>query len=450
MSELSVRSETLPAPILPPSIEEESAPKLANTIRKAMIFSAILVFGIGGLATFIPITGAIIASGSISVESAVKRIGHPFGGTVADILVEDGQRVEQDEPLIRLDTTVSSASSELTGLSVDQLLALEARLIAERDEAGSISFPEELLKRAEDPNVAAIMASERRNFSVRRQARSAQQAQLSRRAQQAAADISGFESQIQAFERQSELIDEELAQTRELYGDRLTTLDRLNALERSASGLDAQRDTAAASINQANARIAESRAQAASIAADGRSVAAAELVQVQAQLAELRRRQVAADDAFDRTVIRAPAAGIVDKLSYKTIGAVIPPGETILEIVPDSDDMIVQARVLPQDIDQVAMGSKATLLLSGLNRQTTPELEGKVSFVSADRALDENGNPYFRVNVEIPDDEIARLEGIELRVGMPVETYIQTGDRSLMSFITRPLMDQMRRSFRSN
>ncbi|MEM1134002.1 MAG: HlyD family type I secretion periplasmic adaptor subunit [Pseudomonadota bacterium] len=423
---------------------------MANTIRKAMIFSAILVFGIGGLATFIPITGAIIASGSISVESAVKRIGHPFGGTVADILVEDGQRVEQDEPLIRLDTTVSSASSELTGLSVDQLLALEARLIAERDEAGSISFPEELLKRAEDPNVAAIMASERRNFSVRRQARSAQQAQLSRRAQQAAADISGFESQIQAFERQSELIDEELAQTRELYGDRLTTLDRLNALERSASGLDAQRDTAAASINQANARIAESRAQAASIAADGRSVAAAELVQVQAQLAELRRRQVAADDAFDRTVIRAPAAGIVDKLSYKTIGAVIPPGETILEIVPDSDDMIVQARVLPQDIDQVAMGSKATLLLSGLNRQTTPELEGKVSFVSADRALDENGNPYFRVNVEIPDDEIARLEGIELRVGMPVETYIQTGDRSLMSFITRPLMDQMRRSFRSN
>lgn len=436
--------------LAPDELEQMSAGRLSSTIRRALVVVGVLVFGLGGLAATVPITGAVIATGSISVESAVKRIGHPFGGTVADILVEEGTRVAEGEVLMRLDRTVSGASSALTGLGVDQLLALEARLIAERDGESRIRFPAELTARADDPEVAAIMSSEVRNFAVRRQSRAAARAQLARRIEQAEADIVANRSRMRSLERQSALIEEELEQNRALYADRLTTLDRLNALERSAAGLIADSDAATAGIAQAKARIAEARAQAGSVRADARSEAAAELVQVQARIAELKRQQVAADDTNARTEIRSPAAGVVSKLAIRTIGAVVPPGDTIVEVVPDSDELVAEARVIPEDVDQVETGSTATLVLSGLNRQTTPELTGTVELVSPDRLIDSNDMPYFKVVIAIPPEEVARLDDVDLRVGMPVEAYIQTGERTLLSFVTRPLMDQLRRAFRSN
>ncbi|WP_251567196.1 HlyD family type I secretion periplasmic adaptor subunit [Erythrobacter sp. 3-20A1M] len=278
----------------------------------------------------------------------------------------------------------------------------------------------------------------------------AQVAQLSQRSRQAAADIQAYRSQLNSYARQSALIDEELEQTRELYRDKLTTLDRLNALERSAASLDANRQTASANIQQAQARISEFRAQAGTVGATDKSAAAEELVRVQSALADLKKQKVAADDTLDRTVIRAPEAGIVDKMSVKTIGAVIPAGETLLEIVPDADDLTVQARILPNDIDQIDEGQKAVLLFSGLNRQTTPEIEGVVSFVSPDSATDDAGHTFYRVTIEIPEDQLRRLGNVKLRVGMPVEAFIQTNERTMLSFFLRPLTDQLRRSFRSN
>ncbi|MEL6486383.1 MAG: HlyD family type I secretion periplasmic adaptor subunit [Pseudomonadota bacterium] len=434
----------------PNSTQERSAAALKRSIRRSLGVVAFLVVVLGGLASFVPISGAVIAVGTVSVESAVKRIGHPFGGTVNTVLVSEGERVAKGQPLMRLDETVEGANSELTGLSVDQLQALEARLIAERDDKPSIAFPDTLTERASDPAMAAVMANEERNFQVRKQAQIIQRTQLQQRAQQASADISAYRSQVSSFERQSTLIDEELQQTRELYEDRLTTLDRLNALQRTAADLEANRDTASANIVQSSARIAEARAQASSVSANARSAAAAELVQVQSQLADLRRRQVAADDALERSVMRSPADGLVSRITISTIGAVVPPGDTIFEIVPETDAMIVEARVMPEDVDQVLVGSDAILFLSGLNRQTTPELAGTVTFVSPNRLMDENNLPYFKVNVAIPKSEVEQLGDIQLRVGMPVETFIQTGERTLMSFVLRPLLDQLRRAFRSH
>lgn len=430
--------------------ETRNAHALRLTIRRSLGVIAFLFFVLGGLASLVPITGAVIATGTVSVESAVKRIGHPFGGTVNSVLVSEGDRVSEGQPLMRLDETVEGANSELTGLSVDQLLALEARLRAERDGQPTIAFPRELTARASDPAIAAVMSNEQRSFQVRKQAQAVQRMQLERRVQQASADISAFRSQVSSFEQQSRLIDEELQQTRELYAERLTTLDRLNALQRTAADLQANRDTASASIAQSSARIAEARDQASSVWANARSEAAVELVRVQSQLADFQRRQVAADDALERSVMRAPADGLVSRIAISTIGAVVPPGDTIFEIVPDNDELIVEARVLPEDVDQVAIGSDANLFLSGLNRQTTPELAGTVTFVSPNRLMDENNFPYFKVNVAIPKSELEKLGGIELRVGMPVETFIQTGDRTLMSFVLRPLLDQLRRAFRSH
>jgi HlyD family secretion protein len=363
--------------------------------------------------------------------------------------VEDGDRVEKSQPLMRLDTTVSGALAQLTGQSVDQLLALEARLKAERD-GTALNFPAELARRSGDPEVAAILRNEQRNFQVGREARGTQVAQMRQRSRQAAADIVAYRSQIGSYARQSELINQELAQARELFRSKLTTLDRLNALERSAAGLEANRQTALASIQQAQARIGESLAQASTVGSAGRSTAAEELVRVQSVLADLKKQKASADDTLDRTIIRAPESGIVDKIAVKTIGAVIPTGETLLEIVPDNEKLTVQARILPNDIDQIEEGQKAVLLFSGLNRQTTPEIEGTVSFVSADSVTDDAGRSFYRVTIDIPQKQLVRLGAVKLRVGMPVEAFIQTSDRTILSFILRPLADQLRRSFRSN
>lgn len=425
-------------------------PELNRTIKRSVIVISALTLGLGGLAATLPMTGAIIATGSVSVESSVKHISHPFGGVVADILVKDGDKVEANQILVRLDTTVSGANSELTGQSVDQLLALEARLTAERDGSGAIAFPASLLARRDDPSVASILTNEQRNFDARRAARSSQKAQMQQRIQQANADISAYRSQASSYSQQVDLINQELDMTRELYEKRYTTLERLNALERSAVGINSSRQTAAASIAQAQARIRETQAQSASIDTMARSDAAAQLVDVQAALGNSQQRKFAADDQFDHGTIRAPEAGTVDKLAIKTIGAVLQPGQNVLEIVPNSDALTVEARVDPADIDQIADGQNAVLMFSGLNRQTTPELEGRVTFVSASKTTEETGYAYYRVTVAISPEQLDNLGGIKMRVGMPVEVFIQTGQRTMLSYLTRPLTDQLRRAFRSN
>ena len=425
--------------------------QLRRYVRNSLIGVAVLVFGIGGMAAVLPMAGAVIAPGRVSVESHVKEVGHPFGGVVAKILVDDGDRVEANQPLVMLDDTVTGANSELTGQSVDQLLAREARLRAERDGTSGISFPQDLTSRASDPTVAQIIAEERRNFQARQQARAAQIAQLNQRMRQAQANISASASQRSSYEHQAKLIGQELTQTRELYEERYTTLDRLNALERAAAGVEANRDTAAASIAEESARIAEMRAQVASVGATARSEAANELVQVQAALAELRRQKVEADDSFERSVIRAPYAGVVDKLAVKTVGAVIAPGRPVLEIVPDQDRFTVRASVAANDIDNVHVGQKAILVLTALNMRTTPQLEGKVSFVAADNTVDEaTGVPFYPVTIEVAPSEFKKTGKIQMRVGMPVETFIQTSERTMLSYVVRPLVDQMRRAFRSD
>jgi len=200
-----------------PAGENQAERGLGKAMRRAMIVMGVLVLGLGGLAATVPISGAVIAAGAVSVEGSVKKIGHPYGGVVTDIRVRDGDRVRQGQPLIALDTTVIGAASDLTGQSVDQLLALQARLTAERDGQPAVAFPRELLARADDPQVAAILRHERRNFEVGRAARAAQVAQLAQRTRQAAAEIQASRSQISGYSRQSDLIRDELKQTRELY-----------------------------------------------------------------------------------------------------------------------------------------------------------------------------------------------------------------------------------------
>lgn len=437
---------------LPAQIDREtSASGLRRTIRLGMIVVGILTFGLGGMAATIPITGAVIAQGQISVKSRVKQVGHPTGGVLAELLVEEGAKVKAGQLLMRLDSTVSSANASATAENVDQLLAMEARLLAERDNLGAIQFPAELTSRASDPRVANIMQTERRNFVLRRKSRQGQQSQLAQRINQTRSEIGSLEARAISYDRQADLLNEELATARELFEQRYTTLDRVNALERSAVSVAADADGARASARQAASRVAELQEQRNSLSQEMRSAAASQLVDVQAQLVDLKRSNVAAVDSFDRSSIKAPFAGIIEKLEFATIGGVIPAGKTILQIVPDNDQQVVRAQVNPTDIDQVSVGRKATLRFSAFSMRTTPEIEGEVSYVATDSTVDpQTGAAYYATTISLPPSETKKLGSIKLTPGMPVETFIQTGDRTLMNFILKPLSDQLKRAFRQN
>jgi HlyD family secretion protein len=442
-----IAPEAVPALADPAAYRPEQS--LRREVRIGLILCALLVFGLGGLAAFLPMTGAVIGPGEVTVSTYVKEIGHPTGGVVSDILVHDGAHVRKGQPLMRLDSKVTGAAASFTGENVDQLVARAARLTAERDQAAGVAFPTELTRRASDPNVAALMEQERKTFALRRDARRSMNAQLGQRVSQTQADVASARTKAQSFTDQAALITDELDVTRKLYEKRYTTLDRLNALERSASGLTAEARSARESAVSGAARIGELRLQMGSIEAEARSTAAAELMDVLARISELRRAQVAADDSYERSVIRAPQAGIVDKLAYRTVGGIVPAGQTILEIVPDDDALIVEATVSPVDIDQVHAGQTATVRFSAFSARTTPELTGKVTHVSADRTDDRTTHSaFYRVTIALDKAEIAKLGALRLRPGMPAETFIQTGQRTMLSYILKPLTDQLARAFR--
>lgn len=434
-----------------PPAEERIDPyrSLERNRRLGLLTVALLVFGLFGLAALVDIRGAVIGTGQVAVESSVKKIAHPTGGVIAEVLVRDGTRVKAGDPLIRLDSRVSGVSAEVSSGSLDQLLAMRGRLEAERDGRRSLTFPAELAQR---PDVSAqlAMAEQGRLFRLRQEARIGQHAQLAERVRQLDQQIRGFQVQIAASQRQTALIQPELDGVRELWEKKLVTINRLNQLERTAVDLDANVASLNANIAQSRARITEIRQQMIQLDQDARSEAGAQLAEVLQKLADQQVRSVSSDDAFDRSVIRAPSSGVVDKLAFSTVGGVIPPAETIMEIVPDTDGLEVKAQVSPADIDQLRPGQDAIVRFSAFNAQTTPEVEGTLVHISAEtQANERTGATFYEVRIKVGEDGMRKLGELKLVPGMPAEAYIQTNERSLLSFITKPLRDQITRAFRS-
>jgi HlyD family secretion protein len=443
-----------PGTALVPAAEIEDAvivdpqAALRKYVRIGLIAVAALVIGLFGLSALVNISGAVIAQGQVSVASRVKKIGHPTGGVIAEVYVRDGVRVKAGDALMRLDTTVAGVSADVSQEGLVQLLARRARLEAERDGRSSPSFPAQLLN-AGSPAARAAIAEESRLFRLKQQARLGLHAQLQDRIRQMEQQIGGYQSQISANSQQGALIKPELDGVRELWEKKLVTINKLNSLERTAVELDGSSAALSANIAQTRSRISEIRQQAIQLDQEARSQAATELAEVITALNDQQVRKVSTGDTFDRSIIRAPHDGIVDKLAFSTIGGVVPPAETIMEIVPDSDDLIVEARISPADVDQLRLGQPAILRFSAFNVQTTPEINGTLTFVSAEADTDERqGFTFYRVKLEVDEAEMRRLGGLKLVPGMPVEAFIQTGDRSFLSFLTKPLRDQLNRSFR--
>ncbi|MEO8724214.1 MAG: HlyD family type I secretion periplasmic adaptor subunit [Sphingobium sp.] len=432
-----------------PGLEDPQV-HLQRNLRLGLIVIGVLLFGLVVLGGLIGINGAVIGSGEVTVESRIKKIAHPTGGVIAAVFVHEGDRVKKGASLMRLDTTVAGVNASMSGLTLQQLYASKARLTAERDGSPAIEFPPEL---AGNPGPAAKMAMDEANrlFALQRQADANEQAQIHERIHQTEREIGSLQAQAQASRKQRTLITPELAGLRQLHEKGLVTINRLNQMERTAVELDGGTASYDSQIAQARAKIAEIRQSGFQLDQDAKTKAGQELSQVLSMLNDQKVRSVTAQDTLDRSILRAPHDGVIDKLAYSTIGGVIPPAQTIMEVVPDNDNLTVETKISTADIDQMRIGQPATLHFSAFNAQTTPQLNGKVTHVAADRTTDERtGVSYYKVIIEVSPAELARLGALKLVPGMPVETFVQTGERSLLSYLTKPLRDQFSRAFREN
>jgi HlyD family secretion protein len=410
--------------------------------------AALLVVGVGGWAATSEISGAVIAAGKLVVDSNVKKVQHPTGGVVGELLAKDGDRVRQGDVVVRLDATQARTSLAIVTKALDEMEARQARLLAERDGAGKVTFPADLVARDQEPDVVQAMQSEQRLFELRRSARNGQKAQLLEQIDQLDQQIAGTDEQIAAKTKETDWNRQELDGVRGLWKQNLVPFSRVTTLERDAARLLGERGALAASVAQAKGRISEIRLKILQIDEDLRTEVGKELAEIRAKRAELSERRVAAEDQLKRVDLVAPQDGKVFQRTVHTVGGVVQAGDPVMLIVPEDDSLVVEARVPAHEIDQVHVGQKAVLHFSALQRMT-PELDGEVVHVAADATQDDRtGEHYYVARVRVRDGELARLDGQSLRAGMPVEVFIQTEPRTVASFLVKPLGDQVARAFR--
>ncbi|MFB6418321.1 MULTISPECIES: HlyD family type I secretion periplasmic adaptor subunit [Bradyrhizobium] len=432
-------------------------PAAKRTVRESIKFHLILglvivlvlVVGLGGWASTVLISGALIAPGQIVVESNVKKVQHPTGGVVGEVRARDGDRVKAGDIVVRLDDTVTKANLAIVTKNLDAAQARAARLQAEQRGVDRIEFPQALLDRAVDPDVKLLLSAETKLFDVRVNGRTGQKAQLRERITQLNEEISGLSAQEKAKDQEIALVQNELTGVRELYDKRLVQISRLTQLERDSARLNGERAQYIAARAQAKGKITETELQIIQVDKDVVSEVSKDLRETNDKIGELIERKVAAEDQLRRIDIRAPQDGMVLQSTVHTVGGVITAGDALMLIVPQADDLQVEAKVNPVDIDKLQIGQKTLLRLSAFNQRTTPELNGLVSRVSPDVTTDQRtGQSYYTIRVSMPAEEIARLGDVKMIPGMPVEAFVQTGDRTMLSYLMKPLHDQLMRAFR--
>jgi HlyD family secretion protein len=424
-----------------------------QSIRRHLLLSVatiiLLVGGIGGWAATSEFAGAVIAQGQLVVDSNVKKVQHPTGGVVAELNVRDGDQVKMGDVIVRLDDTQTRANLSIVAKGLDELTARRAREEAELEGDEQVIFPPDLLARQSDPEVARIIRGEAKLFETRRKSREGLKAQLGERVQQSEEEIRGLAAQVASKEKQVEWIQQELEGVRDLWSKKLVQFNRVTSLEREQARLEGERGQLIAAIAQAKGKIAETKIQILQIDQDMRTEVGKDLADIRAKTAELIEKRVAAEDQLKRIDIRSPQNGMVHQLDVHTVGGVISAGQQIMLIVPAADKLIVEAKVQPQDIDQVRIGQAAVMRFSNFNTRTTPEVNGEVTFVSADVTQDQRtGISYYTVRIAVPPEELARLEAQKLQPGMPVEVFIQTTVRTVVSYFVRPFQDQIAKAFR--
>jgi HlyD family secretion protein len=409
----------------------------------------LLVGGVGGWATLTELSGAVIAPGQLVVDSNVKKVQHPTGGVVGELRVKDGDRVKAGDVVVRLDETQTRASLAIVTKALDELAARQARNEAERDAADKVLFPPDLLARVDDLDVARVMSGEQKLFEIRRSGREGQKAQLREQVAQLEQQIQGNKEQETAKAKEIDWIQQELKGVRDLWKQNLVPFARITALERDGARLEGERGALVATIAQTKGRIVETRLKILQINEDLYVDVGKDLAEIRGKKSELSERRIAAEDQLKRVNLVAPQDGKVFQRTVHTVGGVIQAGEPVMLIVPDGDTLIIEAKIAPQEIDQVRPGQPAVVRFPAFNQRTTPELNGEVVRIAADVTQDDKKNEsYYSVRIRIFDTELQRLDGQKLLAGMPVEAFLQTEPRTAISYLIKPMQDQIARAFR--
>jgi len=423
-----------------------------NSIRWHLFAGAaaagFLAAGVGGWAANAMLADAVIAPGIIVVDSNVKKIQHPIGGVIKELLVHNGDLVEAGQVLVRLDDTQAGSELAIHVKRNDELIARQARAEAELASASTITFPRQLTDRSNDPAVSTPMETQERLFRMRREALDSRKAQLREKIAQLRQMLVGLRAQADAKSSEIEWIRKELDGVRSLWDEKLVQFNRVAELQKDLAREEGAHGRLTASMAERNNKIAETELQIIQIDEDLRSEVGEELAALRSEIAICSQRKVAAEDVFSRIQIRAPQDGIVHDMSVSTVGGVIAAGEELMQIVPTQDTLDVLAKIPPESIDQVHVGQTAALRLLAFDQKTTPEVNGAVRIVSPDIVEDEKSDEkYYSARIEIPREKIEAL-GLKLQPGMPVEAFIRTDDRTAVSYLLKPFDDQVRKMFR--
>lgn len=418
--------------------------------------TSIIVFllGFGYWSNTALIAGAVITSGAFVTTGQNKIIQHLEGGVIRDILVREGDHVEAGQTLIQLDPTAPRAELDRLVLRHMRSEAMEARLVAEIRDEPQVTFPSDLWARRDDPDIKSIVGAQQLTFDAWRKNLEADIAALLDSISAIKERISAAETQKKAVEHQILLIGEELTSKSALLPGGLVRKPEILALQRAQAALHGEVGKLEGEMGEAREQIAKTQQQIVSMRTAAIKEAVEQLHQIRADMADFRERIRSQQGVLDRVNITAPVRGIVVKLRYHTTGGVIEPGKNIMEILPLRDNLIIEVRVRPQDIDHVKVGQEASVRLSALNRRTTPTLSGKVAYVSADALPDDlqtvQGHEVYVVRVQLDEEQPGTMQNFKPKPGMPAEVYIKTAERTFFEYLMQPIRDSMSRAFRES
>ena len=417
---------------------------MRRTEIQAVALIAALIGG-GGLALGLAhLSGAVVAPASVVVENSTRKVQHMDGGIIAEIRVKNGDSVAAGDVILRLDATEAAAGLEIAQSQLDETRARKERLLCES--VSCPKMPSIAGDRATDHSAIAMLGQSRL-FDARRETRQSKKKQIAQRTEQLRSAHLALTAQLQSTERQSVLTEREAGLVEPLAGQGLVPLNRLINVQRERERLDGEKLRLAAEIQRAAAQITETEIQLLEIDQTNLSEVLAEIRDAETKEAELVEKVTALKSRRDRAVVVAPVGGLVHNLTATTISGVIKAGETIAEIVPQSEELILEAKVDVASIDRLAVGQTAHIRFPSLNQRATPVLDGTVIMVAADANQDQrSGQNFFSVQARLGSGELARLNGQRLRPGMPAEIQFATGDRALWSYLLKPVTDQMSRA----
>lgn len=428
---------------------KKSQHSLNRHILSVWVLSVALVGGMGGWAASTSLSNAVVGHGTVIIDQNVKKIQHLTGGIVSELMAMEGGHVQAGDVLLRLDSTSVKANLAIIDSNLAQLYVRRARLQAER--IGATEFSADDIPANElDIDVSRnLIDGEIQLFNARRSSLVGMRKQLEERKAQLAEEIQGDTLQLASIDEATKLVDQEYDAAAKLYDQKIVTMQKVNGLKRQRVELDGNRGERLSSRAQAEGKIAEINLQILQLDEDRRTENSKDLTDVEAKTAEMQERRIAAVDQMNRLELRAPMGGRIYQLTVHTVGGVVNPGEVLMLLAPDQRDLTIEAKIATRDIDQLTLGQKVDIRFSAFDQKTTPEVQGDVVSISPDVVTEQrSGTDYYPVRIKPERASLQKLSNMKLYPGMPAEVFIKVADRSVLSYMTKPLMDQISHTFR--